>query len=126
MPAEFGDDPLSVDRRLARMVEDMHLPKAQEDLPAGAMHCLSFITVADVGYHNTSYYYRQIVPGAGPVGPGGSTRQEEGLVSRDRAGSSHGALVLSSMRAVEGSHIQPQETRRTRRETRSSHRKVQR
>ena len=78
MPPEFGDDPLAVDRPLARVVEDMHLPEAQENLPAGALRLRSCITVSDVGYHN-AYLVRVKWPVrsglAGPnVSPGRQVR----------------------------------------------------
>ena len=38
VPAQLSGDPLSVDGLLPCVMEDMDLPKAQEDFTAGAMH----------------------------------------------------------------------------------------
>ena len=52
MPAKLRDNPLAVDGPLTRVVKDMHLPEAQEDLPPRTADCLLCITISDVGYHN--------------------------------------------------------------------------
>src|ERR1035437_1141831 len=69
MPAQLIKHPLTMNRSLARVVQDVHLPKAQQDLTARAGHLPLGITIFDVDYHNAQYCRRQIGRGSAAFRP---------------------------------------------------------
>jgi hypothetical protein len=52
MTTQFADDPLPVDRTLGRVVENMHFPKAEQDLTSEKIQFFAHITVIVNGKRN--------------------------------------------------------------------------
>ena len=47
MPAQFRGDPLTMNRLLARMMQNMHLPEGEQNFAGFGFH---IVTITDIGY----------------------------------------------------------------------------